>query len=98
MNRWQKFDKIITGVAAGVLIPVLVLVVFYFWKSEGMGVEKFIETLVMAGALTNAISVSVFANIFAFLLFNRLDILKASRGILGTTIVWAILVFIIKFS
>ena len=41
-------------------------------------------------------SVSVFSNIIIFLLFNRLDMLRASRGVLGITIVWAFAVFAIK--
>ncbi|MBM3419832.1 MAG: hypothetical protein FJY11_01725 [Bacteroidetes bacterium] len=98
MNRWQKYDRIFTGILAGVVIPLVVMTGFYLWKSDGMSAGEFFDRLVISGALTNALSVSVFANVFAFLLFNRLDILRASRGILGTTIVWAILVFIIKFS
>lgn len=88
----------ITGVIAGLIVPVVVMLMFYLWKSGGMTIAGFLERLISSGTLTNAISVSVFANVFIFLLFNRLDMLRASRGILGITIAWAILVFILKFS
>jgi len=41
-------------------------------------------------------SVSVFTNILVFLLFNRLDMLRASKGVLGITLLWAFAVFGIK--
>jgi hypothetical protein len=80
------------------LIPVFIMSLFFIWKSGGMSVAAFVERLIMTGALTSSISVSVFANVFAFLLFNRLDMLKASKGILGMTIIWAVVVFIIKLA
>jgi len=46
--------------------------------------------------VTEVMSISVFANIVIFLLFNRFDMLRASKGVLGITIAWAFLVFGIK--
>jgi len=40
----------------------------------------------------------VFPNVLIFLLFNRFDMLRASRGVLGITMAWAIVVFIVKFT
>jgi hypothetical protein len=94
----EKYNRVITGVVSGIIIPVLVMIVFYLWKSGGMTVAEFFSRLVYDDVLTNTISVSVFANVFIFLLFNRLDMLRASRGILGITILWAIIVFVLKFS
>jgi hypothetical protein len=88
----------ITGIVAGLIVPLVVMLFFYLWKSGGMSPASFVNRLVSSGTLTNAISFSVFANLFIFLLFNRFDMLKASKGILGITIVWAVLVFILKFS
>jgi hypothetical protein len=83
---------------AGLLVPLLVMTFFYIWKSGSLSPDEFIARLKLTGTVTSSISVSVFANLFVFLLFNRLDMLKASKGILGITIAWALLVFIIKFS
>lgn len=94
----EKYNRVITGVVAGIVVPMLVMTIFYLWKSGGMTVAEFFSRLVYTDVLTNSISVSVFANVFIFLLFNRLDMLRASRGILGVTILWAIVVFVLKFS
>ncbi|MDX9930121.1 MAG: hypothetical protein RBS37_09760 [Bacteroidales bacterium] len=98
LSRAEKYNRTITGVVAGIIVPSTVMFLFYLWKSGSMTVSEFFGKLVESGVLTNTVSVAVFVNVFVFLLFNRLDMLKASRGILGVTIIWAILVFIIKFS
>jgi hypothetical protein len=94
----EKYNRMVTGVVAGMAVPLLVMLIFYLWKSGGMTMADFFRRLVYTDVLTNTISVAVFANVFVFLLFNRLDMLKASRGILGITIIWAIVVFVLKFS
>jgi hypothetical protein len=94
----EKYDTMVVGVVAGLLIPIIMMILFYLWKSGGMSVADFLQRLISAGALTNALSVSVFVNAFVFMLFNWCDMLKASKGILGITILWAIAVFIIKFT
>ena len=98
MSRSEKFNRVITGVVAGLLVPLLVMTFFYLWKSGSLSPGEFVARMKLTGTVTSTISVSVFANLFVFLLFNRLDMLKASKGILGITIGWALLVFIIKFS
>jgi hypothetical protein len=51
-----------------------------------------------ANIVTHVISLCVFPNVAIFLLFNYLDMLKAVKGVLGVTIFWAALVFIIYFA
>ncbi len=94
----EKYNRMVTGIVAGIVVPVLVMTLFYLWRAGGMTVGEFFSRLVYTDVLTNTISVSVFANVFVFLLFNRLDMLRASRGILGVTILWAIVVIVLKFS
>ena len=50
-----------------------------------------------ANIVTHILSLSVFPNVIVFLIFNRFDMLRASRGVLAATIVWAVIVFGIKF-
>lgn len=98
MKAKEKYDKVLTGVLIGIIVPLIVMLLFFLWKSGTYSLVEFFDRLISAGVLTNVVSVSVFANVFFFLLFNRFDMLKASRGILGITIIWAIIVFIVKLS
>jgi hypothetical protein len=50
----------------------------------------------VAGNISEIMSVSVFTNVVIYLLFNRLDMLRACRGVLGITLAWAFVVFAIN--
>lgn len=98
MKTSEKYDRVLTGVLTGIVVPFIVMFLFFLWKSGTYTIVEFFERLISAGVLTNVISVSVFANVIFFLMFNRFDMLRASRGILGITIIWAIIVFIVKLT
>lgn len=98
MKTSEKYDRVLTGVLTGIVVPFIVMFLFFLWKSGTYTIVDFFERLISAGVLTNVISVSVFANVIFFLMFNRFDMLRASRGILGITIIWAIIVFIVKLT
>lgn len=94
----EKYNTVITGAVTGFIVPVIAMLLFSLWKSGSMTIAEFYGQLLRVGAFTNALSVSVFLNVFFFLLFNRFDMLRASKGVLGLTILWAVAVFILKLS
>lgn len=98
MKASEKYNTIIIGAVTGLIVPILAMLLFYLWKAGSMTMGEFYGQLLKVGAFTNALSVSVFINVFFFLLFNRYDMLRASKGILGLTILWAVVVFILKLS
>ena len=91
-----RFDKVITGVATGLIMPVAGFLIFFLITRGEMTIAEFIYRVKETDKVTEVMSVSVFANIIAFLLFNRLDMLNASKGVLGITFAWAFAVFGIK--
>jgi hypothetical protein len=98
MKRTEEYDKMLTGIMAGLILPLITGLVIYIFTSHGRTIIEYLERIVRARILTHAITLCVFPNVLVFLLFNRLDMLRASRGVLAITIVWAISVFIIKLS
>ncbi len=92
-----KYDKMAVGVGAGFLLPVIVSLFFYLFSSGNRSLVEYFSRIVHADILTHVISLCVFSNILLFLTFNRLDMLRATRGVLAITIVWAVIVFGIKF-
>lgn len=92
----QRYNNVITGIISGILIPVLAFFVFFFLTRKGLTLDLFIRRMIEVDNVTEVMSVSVFANIFIFLLFNRFDMLSSVKGVLGITIVWAFIVFGIK--
>jgi hypothetical protein len=97
MTRTEKYDKIFIGVVTGFLAPIIIGLTVYLVSTGNRSLGEYIKRIVDADILTHAISLCVFPNIFLFLIYNRLDMLRATRGVLGITFLWAILVFAVKF-
>jgi len=97
MTFAEKYDKLITGLISGLIFPVVVGIIIFLFSSHNMPLDKYLSRLAESNIITHSISLCVFPNVFIFLLFNRFDMLRASKGILAITIVWAITVFAVKF-
>jgi hypothetical protein len=93
----EKYDKQITGILSGLILPILIaLIVFLFAKGDP-SLHSWLRRIAEADIVTHVITLCVFPNVLLFLLFNYFDMLRASKGILGITIVWAAIVFGVKF-
>ncbi len=92
----QRFNNALTGVASGLILPVLAFFVFFMVTRHGLPLGQYFQKMIAADNLTEVMSVSVFTNILVFLLFNHFDMLRASKGVLGITLIWAFVVFGIK--
>lgn len=97
MTRTEKYDKLYVGLITGFIMPVIIALMVWLFSSGHKTLSEYIRRIVNADIVTHIISLCVFPNIFLFLIFNRLDMLRATRGVLGVTIFWAILVFAVKF-
>lgn len=96
MRFREKYNKMLTGVLAGVILPLIGFVAFWLITRDGDSMKTYFGRIGEAGNITEIMSVSVFTNIVVFLFFNRLDMLRASKGVLGVTILWALAIFGIK--
>ncbi len=97
MTRAEKYDKISVGAVSGLLLPLLVGLAVFLFSTVNQSLTEYIKRIINADILTHAISLCVFPNIVIFLIYNRLDMLRAARGVLGVTFFWAVLVFAVKF-
>jgi hypothetical protein len=97
MIDYSRFDKVSTGVISGLLLPLVVGIIIYAFTAGDNSIRDFLIKIAEGRVITHSISVCVFPNVLIFLGFNWLDMLKATKGVLAITIVWAIIVFAIKF-
>ena len=97
MSIAEKYNRLITGIISAILLPVLVILMMWLFSSGHNSLQTYLNKIANADIITHIITLCVFPNVFIFLIFNRFDMLRASRGVLGITIVWAIVVFIVKF-
>jgi len=96
MRFSERFNNILSGVIGGIIIPVTAFLIFLLVTRNGLSFSQYLDKVAEAGNVSEVMSISVFANIVIFLIFNRLDMLRAAKGVLGITIIWAFAVFGIK--
>jgi hypothetical protein len=97
MTLPEKFNKVITGIISGLILPFITAMIIFLFARGDPDLQTWLKKIAEANIITHIITLCVFPNILIFLLFNNFDMLKASKGVLGITIVWFVLVFAVKF-
>ena len=97
MTLQEKYDRLITGMIGGFIFPFIIGIIIFLFSSGEMSLASYLSKLKDSDIITHSITLCVFPNIFIFLIFNRFDMLRAVQGTLAITIVWAIIVFVVKF-
>ena len=97
MKFYEKYDKVLTGVISGLIFPFVIGIIIYLFSSGQQSLHSYLVRIVDSDIVTHAISLCVFPNLIIFMIFNRFDMLKATRGVLAITIFWAVIVFGVKF-
>ncbi len=97
MTISEKYDKVITGLISGLVLPFIIGLIIYLFSSGHYTLHDYLVRIKDSNIITHAITLCVFPNVFIFLIFNRFDMLRAARGVLGITMVWAVVVFAVKF-
>ncbi len=96
MKFYEKYDSVLTGVVSGLIFPFIVGIVIYLFSSGHQSLHSYLVRIADSNIITHSITLCVFPNILIFMIFNRLDMLRATRGVLAMTIVWAVIVFGVK--
>ena len=96
MHLRHKLNNVLTGAIAGMVVPLIAFTLFFLFTRHGLSLPGYFSKIEAAGNISEIMSVCVFANIIIFLIFNRFEMLRASKGVLGITIAWAFTVFGIK--
>ena len=97
MTFREKYDKLRTGIISGILLPVITAFIIFLFSKGNPDLPAWLSKIARAGIESHIITLCVFPNILIFLLFNQFDMLRASRGVLGVTIFWAVIVFGVYF-
>ena len=98
MIEMIKRDTVVRGLITGLFVP---FIGFYFFKLSFfsyMSVRQFWDFLVSSDKLSAVISLAVIFNAFAFFLFLRKDCEYSARGVLGATLLYAIVIVVLKMG
>ena len=96
MKFSERFDKVIIGLISGLALPFIVGLTIYAFSSGHQSIAAYLHRIADRDIVTHAISLCVFPNIVIFFIFNQADMLRATKGVLAMTIVWAVIVFGVK--
>ena len=96
MRKLRLKDSMTSGFLAGLILPVVVFLIVFLVSSGERTFGQYLARIEDRDVITHFMSLCVFPNVFAFLLFNRFDRFRSARGVLGMTIIWALAVFLIK--
>ena len=97
MKFYEKYDKVLTGIISGLVFPFIIGITIYLLSSGHQSLHLYLVRIADSKIITHSITLCVFPNILIFMIFNQLDMLRATRGVLAVTIVWAVIVFGVKF-
>lgn len=97
MKLTEKYDRMATGLISGTLLPLIVALFVFLFSKGDPGLGEWLRKVFLANVVSQIITLCVFPNVLIFLLFNHFDMLRASRGVLGITMFWAVIVFAVYF-
>ncbi len=93
-----KLDSFKLGAILGIIIPLITIFFVYIIKFPGFGICELIDYLIEANALTKLTSLCILPDALLFFIFIYTNLLFSARGVLMSTMFYAILVFIAKFT
>ena len=97
MKPAGKYNSIRLGIVLGILAPMIGFLVVYLLAFRGMSFSEYLDLLVFRKKLSSIISLSVIPNLLPFFIFIWLNYLYSARGVLASTLLFALIVIITKF-
>lgn len=92
-----KWNNLWIGFAAGMLVPAIALILYYFARYSDLSLLDFYKVYKNLGILTHIISLAVLPDLLVFFLFIRRNMLKSARGVLLATFLFTFAVLCIRF-
>jgi hypothetical protein len=96
-DRSLFFNKIIYGVIVGLIMPVFSFLLYYIYRFGQYSFADYLQFLIESKKLVNVLSLTVLPNLAPFMLFINSSRYSAGRGVLTSTVLLGIVIFILKF-
>lgn len=92
------WDNLLVGIMAGLLLTLISMPIMAYVNSpSGASLTKFLNRVFMNKDLTSSlISLSVLPNLLLFFAFYKLKYDKASKGVILISVIFCLIVFILK--
>ncbi len=94
----KKYDKLLLGLLLGIITPLIVLLVYYKINFYYIRVDTFLYETFMKRIFLPLLSLCVLGNLAVFFIFIQTDRYYSARGVVFATLLYAIVVFVLKFT
>ena len=93
----KTFNSVFIGITAGLIAPLITLYFFYLTKNvPGYTFEGFLKNTFSYGIISQVLSICMFGNLGVFFLFIWSLRYKAARGVIMSTLIYALATVIYK--
>ena len=94
----SKYDNQKLGLIIGLLAPIITMFLIYLFAFNQYNFKELIDVLLAKRVFTKIVSLCVIPNLAFFFLFINKYYHRSARGVLTATIIFAIFVFVTKFT
>jgi len=88
----RKADNFWLGVGFGVVLPLLVMFIFYLSSYAYLTVPEFLRKMIFASIIFKLLSLCAIINLGSFFLFYKTNNDRAARGVIFATLIFALVV------
>ncbi len=93
-----KCNKLYIGILVGLILPLIMSFILYLSLYRGeLEYVAFLSQLINMGSIGKLLSISVLPNLVVFFIAINLERLLAARGIVTSTVLYAVVVLVFKF-
>ncbi len=94
----KQYDKLWLGLVLGIITPMIVMFIYYRINFYYIRVDTFLYEAFMKSIFLPLMSLCVVGNLAVFFIFLQTDRYYTSRGVVFATLLYAIVVFVLKFT
>jgi hypothetical protein len=97
LNKLSRYNDVRLGLAAGLIVPLITVFIFYLVKFNHYSLVEFFSAMISRNVLSSLLSICVIPNLLIFFIFIWTNMLYTARGVLMATFVFAVMVVIVKY-
>ena len=100
MTKKEKklYNSITLGIIVGLIAPIITVYIFYSFQNNFYGdFGQYVKTIIQMKIITKVLSLSVLGNLAVFYLFIQTKRYFSARGVIISTLIYAIIMAIFMF-
>ncbi len=91
------YNRLVTGLVLGIFLPTICTMLFYLIQHPAKSFYDFLILVTEMNVMSPILSLCALPNLGIFYIFLNKEWWYSARGVLLATLLWALLVFTVKF-